>query len=143
MRFVLDASVTLTWLLKDAGERSEAYAFEVLKQIRSPATEIHVPAVWGLEIANVIARSEAKGNLTEAQSERFLEVLNAAPILIDAATAAHALAETLQLARRHRLSAYDASYLELALRAGLPLATLDEALRKAAAKAGVRLHKAA
>ena len=143
MRFVLDASVTLTWLLKDAGERSNAYAFGVLKQIRSSTTEIHVPAIWGLEIANVIARSEAKGNLTEAQSESFLEVLNSAPVLIDAATATHALSATLQLARRYRLSSYGASYLELALRAGLPLATLDEALNKAATKAGVKLHKAA
>lgn len=141
MRFVLDASVTLTWLLKDASDRSEAYAFDVLKQIKAPNTEIHVPSVWGLEIANVIARSEANGNLTEAQSESFLELLNAAPIMIDAATASHALSETLQLARRHRLSAYDASYLELALREGLSLATLDEALRKAAIKAGVKLHK--
>lgn len=141
MRIVLDASVALTWLLKDAGARSEAYAFAVLKQIRLPATEIHVPGIWGLEIANVIARSEAQGTLTEAQSESFLEVLSAAPIVIDAATADQALSETLQLARRHRLSAYDAAYLELALRAGLPLASLDEALRKAATKAGVKLHK--
>lgn len=143
MRCVLDASVTLTWLLKDAGERSEAYAFDVLKQIRAPGTEVHVPATWGLEIANVIARSEAKGTVTAAQSEGFLEMLGAAPIQIDAATAAHALYETLQLARRYRLSSYDASYLELALRAGLPLATLDAALRKAATKAGVKLLKAA
>ena len=143
MKFVLDASVTLTWLLKDAGERSEAYAFEVLKQIRSSGTEMHVPGVWGLEIANVIARSEAQGNLTAAQSESFLEVLGAAPIMVDAGTATHALSETLQLARRYRLPAYDASYLELALRVGLPLASLDEALRKAATKAGVKLHKAA
>ena len=143
MRFVLDASVTLTWLLKDAGERTGAYAFDVLKQIRSPGTEIHVPATWGLEIANVIARCETKGIVTEAQSEGFLAMLNSAPISVDGSTAAHALSGTLQLARRYRLSAYDASYLELALRAGLPLATLDDALRKAAAKAGVKLHKVA
>ena len=143
MKCVLDASVTLTWLLKDASERSETYAFEVLKQIRSPGTEIHVPAIWGLEIANVIARCEAKGIVTEAQSEGFLAMLNAAPVSVDGSTAAHALSETLQLARRYRLSSYDASYLELAMRAGLPLATLDEALQKAATKAGVKLHKAA
>lgn len=143
MRCVLDASVTLTWLLKDAGERSEAYAFDVLKQIRTPGTEVHVPATWGLEIANVIARSEAKGIVTEAQSEGFLAMLNASPIVVDGSTAAHALSETLQLARRYRLSSYDASYLELAMRAGLPLATLDEALQKAATKAGVKLLKAA
>jgi predicted nucleic acid-binding protein len=57
---------------------------------------------------------------------------------VDAATFTHALSETLQLARRHRLSSYDASYLELALRMGLPLAMLDEDLRRAAEKAGVK-----
>jgi predicted nucleic acid-binding protein len=142
VKCVLDASVTLTWLLRDAGARTEAYAFNVLKQIRSPGTEIQVPVTWGLEISNVIARSELKGALTEAQSEAFLEMLDAAPITIDAPSAAHALSETLQLARRYRLSSYDASYLELALRAGLPLATLDEALERAASKAGVKLLKA-
>ena len=143
MKCVLDASVTLTWLLKDAGERNAAYAFDVLRQIRAPGTEIHVPTTWGLEIANVIARLEAKGVLSEAQSEGFLEMLHAVPIAIDASTAARALSETLQLARRYRLSSYDASYLELALRSGLPLATLAEALQKAAAKSGVKLLKAA
>ena len=143
MRCVLDASVTLTWLLKNAGDRSEAYAFAVLRQIRTPGTEVHVPVTWGLEIANVIARSEAKGMVTEAQSEGFLAMLSAAPLSVDGLTAAHALSETLQLARRYRLSSYDASYLELAMRAGLPLATLDEALQKAATKAGVKLLKAA
>ena len=143
MRCVLDASVTLTWLLKDAGERSEAYAFDVLRQIRAPGSEIHVPVTWGLEIGNVIARSEAKGIVTEAQSEGFLALLSAVPISVDGSTATHALSETLQLARRYRLSSYDASYLELAMRAGLPLATLDEALQKSATKAGVKLHKAA
>ena len=142
MKFVLDASVTLTWLLRDAGARTEAYAFNVLKQIRSPGTEIQVPVTWGLEISNVIARCELKGALTEAQSEAFLEMLDAAPIAIDASSAAHALSDTLQLARRYRLSSYDASYLEVALRAGLPLATLDEGLQRAASKAGVKLLKA-
>lgn len=142
MKCVLDASVTLTWLLKDAGARTEAYAFNVLKQIRSPGAEIRVPVTWGLEISNVIARSELKGALSEAQSEAFLEMLDAAPIAIDASSAAHALSDTLQVARRYRLSSYDASYLELALRAGLPLATLDEALQRAASKAGVKLLKA-
>jgi predicted nucleic acid-binding protein len=70
-------------------------------------------------------------------------MLGAAPITSDAGTAAHALSDTLQLARRHRLSAYDASYLELALRMSLPLATLDSDLQGAANKAGVKLFKPA
>jgi predicted nucleic acid-binding protein len=65
-------------------------------------------------------------------------MLHATPIDVDAATFTHVLSETLQLARRYRLSSYDASYLELALRTGLPLATLDEDLHRAAEKAGVK-----
>ena len=138
MRFVLDASVTLAWLLRDATARTEAYAFDVLKLIRAPDTQIEVPTTWCLEVANVVARSEAKGHVTEAESEAFLELLRAAPISVDPATAAYALSDTVQLARRYRLSAYDASYLELALRTNLPLATLDVDLAKAATKAGVK-----
>ena len=137
MRCVLDPSVSLTWLLRDAGARTDAYAFNVLAQMGLPDTEVLVPAIWGLEIANLISESEARGIVTEAQSEGFLEMLAAAPIQIDAESASRALGETLQLARRYRLSAYDASYLELALRAGLPLATLDADLLRAATKAGV------
>jgi predicted nucleic acid-binding protein len=134
---VLDASVALSWLLRDAGARSERYAFDVLRRMRATTTEIEVPVTWTLEIANVVARAESRGHVTEAETEAFLEMLRAAPITVDSATAAHALSDTLQLARRHRLSAYDASYLELALRGGLPLATLDAELIRAAAKAGV------
>lgn len=97
-----------------------------------------VPMTWGLEVSNVIARAEAKGLVTEARSEMFLEILKNVDIDVDSATFAHALSDTLQLARRYKLSAYDASYLELALRSGLSLATLDEDLQKAARKAGVK-----
>ncbi len=141
MRFVLDASVTLSWLLRDAAAREAAYVFAVLAALRARASTAAVPMTWGLEIANVLARGEAKGQLNEAQSDAFLEMLQATPIQVDPDTAAQALTGTLQLARRYRLSAYDASYLELALRAALPLATLDEDLRRAATKAGVKLFK--
>ena len=74
----------------------------------------------------------------EARSEAFLEMLEGVDIEVDSATFAHALSSTLHLARRYKLSAYDASYLELSLRLGMPLATLDEDLQKAAKKAGVK-----
>ncbi len=135
--FVLDASVTLSWLLGDAGGPGKAYAATVLEAMKSPDAQARVPATWSLEVANVIARAEAKGMLSEAQSEAFLEMLGRAPIHADDATAARALTETLHLARRYRLSSYDASYLDLALRTGLPLATLDTDLATAARKAGV------
>ncbi len=89
-------------------------------------------------MANVITRAEARALVTKARRGVFLEMLEGVDIEVDAATFAHALSDTLQLARRYKLSAYDASYLELALRLGLSLATLDEDLQKAAKKAGVR-----
>jgi len=99
-----------------------------------------VPVTWGLEVANVIARAEAKGLVTGARSEAFLVLLQDLDIEEDAATFAYALSDTLRLARRHKLSAYDASYLELASRRGIPLATIDEDLQRAAKKAGVKKY---
>jgi predicted nucleic acid-binding protein len=138
VKFILDASVALSWLLRNASARDEPYAFSVLKALRASGAAAEVPTTWGLEIANVIARCESKGRVTEAQSEAFLEMLHATPINVDTAIFTHVLYEALQLARRYRLSSYDASYLELALRTVLPLATLDEDLRRAAGKAGVK-----
>jgi predicted nucleic acid-binding protein len=142
VKFVLDASVALSWLLRDADAREASYAFAVLKALRAGGVGASVPGIWGLEIANVIARAERMDQITEAQSESFLEMLQAIQIEADSATFSQALTDTLQLARRYRLSSYDASYLELALRSSLPLATFDEALRRAAQKAGVRSFRA-
>lgn len=141
MNFVLDASLTMTWLLGDAKGSDRAYAQSILESLKQTCVAA-VPVTWSLEVANVIYRAEAKGVLTEAQSKAFLEMLAHAPIRTDAATSAQALDGTLDLARRYRLSAYDASYLELALRDGLPLATLDADLAKAARKAGVKRFSA-
>jgi predicted nucleic acid-binding protein len=134
--FVLDNSVTMRWFFGDGKPHELAYAGKVLDAMKKDAAL--VPVTWGLEVANVIARAEAKALVTEARSGTFLEMLEGVDIKVDAATFAHALSDTLQLARRYKLSAYDASYLELALRLGLPLATLDGELQKAAKKAGVR-----
>ena len=136
MNFVLDNSVTMRWFFGDGKPQELAYAGKVLDAMK--IAEAIVPATWGLEVANVIAKAEAKALVTEARSEAFLEMLEGVSIEVDVATFARALGTTLQLARRYKLSAYDASYLELALRRGLPLATLDEDLRKAANKAGVK-----
>jgi predicted nucleic acid-binding protein len=136
VNFVLDNSVTMRWFFGDGKPQELAYAGKVLDAMKV-ATAI-VPTTWGLEVANVIARAEAKALVTEARSGAFLEMLDGVSIEVDAATFAHALQSTLQLARRYKLSAYDASYLELALRRGISLATLDEDLQKAAKKAGVK-----
>lgn len=136
MSFVLDNSVTMRWFFGDGKPQELAYAGKVLDAMKN-ASAI-VPATWGLEVANVIARAQARGLVTEARSAAFLEMLEGVDIEVDTATFAHALSDTLQLARRYGLSAYDASYLELTLRLGLSLATLDEDLQKAARKAGVK-----
>lgn len=136
MNFVLDASVTMRWFFGDGKPQELSIAGKVLDAMKDASAL--VPVTWGLEVANVIARAEAKGLVTEARSGAFLEMLEGVDIEVDAATSEHALSDTLQLARRYKLSAYDASYLELALRLGVPLATLDEDLQKAAKKAGVK-----
>jgi predicted nucleic acid-binding protein len=136
MSFVLDNSVTMRWFFGDGKPQELAYAGRVLDAMKQD--NALVPVTWGLEVANVIAKAEAKGLVTEARSGAFLEMLEGVDIDVDSATFAQALSDTLQLARRYKLSSYDASYLELALRLGMPLATLDEDLQKAAKKAGVK-----
>lgn len=141
MRFVLDASVALSWLLDDAGA-GQAYAVATFDVLTLTDAEAFVPATWSLEISNVIAKSEARGILLPNRSQAFLSALAAAPIECDGDTHLRALSDTLALARRYGLSSYDASYLELALRRGLPLASLDKDLLKAAHRAGVKRFRA-
>lgn len=136
MRFVLDNSVTMRWFFGDGKPHELAYAGRVLDAMRE--AQALVPVTWGLEVANVVAKAEEKAVVTEARSGAFLEMLDEVDIEVDEATFKQSLSDTLQLARRYKLSAYDASYLELALRLGLDLATLDEDLQKAAKKAGVK-----
>lgn len=137
MNFVIDNSVVMRWFFGDGKPQDLRYARSVLDALKS-ANAI-VPAVWGLEVANVVSRAEAQGLVSEARSEAFIEMLAGIAIEADAASYEHALSSTLNLARRYKLSAYDASYLELALRQGVELATLDADLRKAAKKAGVQI----
>ena len=137
---MLDASVALSWLLEDAGP-GQAYSNEIFTVLTRPESEARVPVTWGLEIANVIAKSELRHGLQVSRSQAFLTALGAAPIICDTETASQALLATLELARRYHLSSYDASYLELALRSALPLATLDRDLQAAANKAGVKHFK--
>lgn len=140
MNFVLDASVALSWLLEDAGAGQD-YADAVFDVLKLPTAQAHVPMTWGLEIANVIAKAESRSILLENRTQGFLATLDAAPIVCDTQTHVAVFSDTLQLSRRYRLSSYDASYLELALRTALPLSTLDQELRKAATKAGVKVFK--
>lgn len=130
--FVIDASVTMAWCFADeATSGTEA----VLDQFTGD--EAVVPAVWPLEVANVLLVAERRLRLTEAQASRFLDLLQQLPISVDGAPTD--LAAVIAAGRRHELSSYDASYLVLAERTGAPLATLDRRLADAATRAGVRL----
>jgi predicted nucleic acid-binding protein len=140
MNFVLDNSVSMSWLLPPEKEADAAYALEVLESLIE--AEAYVPSLWALEVANVIARAESKKIINEARAQSFISFLERLKITADTETTAHALGDTLNLARRYKLSSYDAAYLELALRLGLPLATLDVDLSKAAQKAGVPHYRA-
>ncbi|WP_297484171.1 type II toxin-antitoxin system VapC family toxin [Ferrovum sp.] len=135
MNFVLDASVALLWLVPESNPAGVDYAIATLKALKE--SQAVVPSLLALEVANVIAKIESKGVVTEADSQRFIALFGRLNLVTDQATAAHALGDTLNLARRYKLSSYDAAYLELALRTGLPLATLDADLVKAATTAGV------
>lgn len=135
MSFVLDASVALLWLVPETNLAGMDYAAATLKTLKE--SQAVVPSLFALEAANVIAKVESKGVVTEADAQRFIALVGRLNLVTDQATATHALGDTLNLARRYKLSAYDAAYLELAQRTGLPLATLDANLANAATIAGV------
>ncbi|MBK7655141.1 MAG: type II toxin-antitoxin system VapC family toxin [Betaproteobacteria bacterium] len=136
MRFVLDNSVVMRWLLKDGSAERLAYAAKVLDRLANLGDEAVVPGIWALEVANVLVKAQAKGLVTEARAAEFVGLLRDMAFETDTETAARALGDTLQLARRFKLSACDAAYLEHALRNGLPLATLDDDLNLAFAQTG-------
>ncbi len=131
---VLDASVAMTWCYPD--EHSDL-AYKVLDAMEH--RQAVVPSLWAVEVANALVAGERRERLTSSGIARFLELLKGLPIETDIQTASRALGDTLQLARRHGLSAYDAAYLELATREGLVLATLDTKLKTAAEAAGVKI----
>ncbi len=134
-RFVLDASVTLCWCFENQASDYTEAIFERL----AGGEEASVPFIWPLEVANVLVTAERRRALRVAQVTGFLEELAAWPIQVDTLGVDRAFQQILSAARQHNLSAYDAAYLELAIREGLPLATLDNDLRKAAKAVGVKI----
>ncbi len=134
MTFVVDASVTLAWYLED---EPNDYAERML--VRLPSEPAVVPAIWGLEVANGLLIAERRGRVTSADAARISETLIGLPISPRDLSLDSALGPVHTLARSEGLSSYDASYLELAMREGIPLATVDERLRAAAGRVGVAL----
>ena len=136
--FVLDASMTLSWAFD--GEATP-YTVAVLKSLGS----VHaiVPALWPFEVASVLNTAERRGRMDAAAQAAFLERLRLLPIAVEHRPATWLAQQILPLARTHKISAYDAAYLELAIREGLALVSLDDDLRRAACAAGVELIGAA
>lgn len=130
--FVLDASVALAWCF---GDEQSAAASRLLEQLE--ATTAVVPALWRWEIGNALLAAERRGRLQAQEVQAFLRLLERLPIEVDPSAEEQAFAATLDLARSHGLTTYDAAYLELAKRRGLELATRDAELREAALAAGI------
>lgn len=136
--FVLDSSVTLTWCFRD--ERAEL-SESTLAGLLEGSTAL-VPSLWGNEVANVLVRSVRRRFLTPARASAFVEPLLSLPIDFESTTTERALRDIRKLASRAQLNAYDATFVELASRLELPLATLDEGMRKGARRLGVELVEA-
>jgi predicted nucleic acid-binding protein len=134
--FVIDNSVVMAWCFQD---QTNAFTEAVLDSLER--FEAYVPAIWPLEVGNVLLVAERKGLLSKADVIRFLSLVRSLPIVVEQESPERMLTEILSLAREYRLSTYDASYLDLAMRLGLPLATRDKALRAAANKCKVPLVK--
>jgi len=133
---VVDASVALSWCYPD--ERSD-YAYRVLDELERQKG--FVPGLWTLEIANALLVGERRLRLSAADVSRFLKLVKEVSFSVDSQTPHRALSDTLPLARVHGLSAYDAAYLELAMREGSALATLDKKLRAAGKASGVAVFE--
>lgn len=130
--FVLDCSATVPWVFS-----SEATpATDTLLDALVAGSKAWVPALWHLEVANVLVGAQRKGRIDQAGIDQFFSTLAMLDIEVDGSTIGEAWSRTFSLAEGFNLSVYDAAYLELSLRRGLPLATLDTALRNAMKKAG-------
>jgi predicted nucleic acid-binding protein len=134
MIFALDCSVAMTWFFEhDASNETD----KLLEKLAAAGSAV-VPQHWLLEIVNVLLTAEASKKKTSAESMEFLNLLGKLAIEADSETGRYAASMTIALGRKHKLTSYDAAYLELAIRRGIALATLDKSLRKAAEKEGSR-----
>lgn len=129
---VLDSSVALTWCFADeATQATDALLDDI------SANGALVPGLWFLELGNVLLAAERRGRITASDAAARLELISTLPIYVDQNAIARAWSEILHLARAEKLTTYDATYLDLALRRRLPLATKDRALAEAAKRLDV------
>jgi len=129
---VIDSSMALTWCFEDEASPQTDSLFE---RVRDDGAV--VPALWHLELANVLLQAEKRGRIAPGDVATRLKLISELPITTDHETAVRAWGEVIALARAENLTAYDAAYLELAMRRSLPLSTRDGALIGAARRIGV------
>jgi predicted nucleic acid-binding protein len=133
--FILDCSVTVSWFLSD--EESSKYSVLLTEVATKGAI---VPSLWSYEVANALLMAGRRNRISPQQIEKVLALLKDLPIKIDYESNHHIWQESLSLAEEHKLTAYDAAYLELAIRHKLPIATFDKALKQAAKNIGCILE---
>ena len=136
MNFVLDASVAVAWCLDDESGR---YADQVYKSFKS-ATAL-VSCIWPLEVSNAVQVAQRRNRVARVKILEMLGILERLPITVAGAPTSRELRRLYSLAEEHAVSVYDASYLDLCLKLGLPLATLDARLKEGGRTAGVELYK--
>jgi predicted nucleic acid-binding protein len=132
--FVLDSSVALAWCFEDETSPAGDRILDLLE-----SAEAIVPVVWPTEVGNALLAGERRRRITAAGVSRSLALLRSLNIRLDDSDPRLQVDDWVTLARRHSLSVYDAAYLAVAIREGVPLATFDRALARAAGQAGVRL----
>src|ERR1035438_9033007 len=137
MELILDASATLAWLVRRVDPMEAQLAEDILSQIESK--NAMVPALWFPEVANGVLVAERRTGIGPSTSADFLRLLETLPISEDATRPSAVQLTVLMLARTYKLTAYDATYLELVLRTGRALATFDRQLAAAARAAGARV----
>lgn len=132
--FVIDNSIVMCWCF---GDQADDFTWSVLERVRESSAV--APAIFPLELGNALVVAERRKKLTQGDAQQFLQLVQALPLRVEQELPQRQWGEILALARQYQLSTYDASYLDLAMRAGLALATSDAPLRAAAKSARVRL----
>ena len=134
-RYVIDASVGIAWVRADQATPETG---KLLEKVESGERAV-VPALWFAEVANSLLLQQRRHRLSTDELKLALETLASLNLVVDEEAAVSAFGQTSELAQEHGLTVYDATYLELALRLKLPLASRDGALRKAAKRCGVEV----
>lgn len=140
VEFVIDASFAIPWIFRD---EANALSDGAWKKLIEKTVTAHVPALWGMEMVNVSLRGprEGKPKPTEKDVAAFFSVLSKMPLRVHHQGLEAFLEQAPELMRKHKLTAYDSAYLMLALSSGLPLATRDKRMKKAAKNEGVEIFE--